>query len=524
MPRGFRWSLCNYVGGDVAVNPSYKPWLAIESGDPANPGAPGQDAGEISMPAGYTGPISVSGLGFAPDVLMLTSYRPRLHNGHSDTNFGLRGGGMTFGVAGRAYASPAWDEDTAYEATDTVIHEGTQYVALFDNTGSEPPSANWAPTPFVQFTGSSRAQQGFDLHVGLKRWREDVCFNVVSSPNTGTIATPEDILTIELTSFDPDGFTLEVLANLYDQADPIAWIAMRGDFAVGTFAAGDTSLTGAGMAPTGAMFFSTKSLTEDPEPSAWDFMWGMAAENGQASVWGGARSSSAGWTTERWEDDRAILLCRPANGSFFAGTSVLVEGRVVSWDAGGVSLDWPVFDNQPYRIGYVLVGNPSEQGVIEANWEKRPGGSQNEPPGSGTNFEETTVRPYTILMTTTNYNFNMSSLDPLDEPRSPGAFWQGGGGGIAWHAYPFSSGQGDAWGVHTYSNAVSERGHYQNSGTVFRRGCVNDGAGANSQPPAAHQHGINVLPVDLIVGMNFRSADRRGHTIRGLNNVSDDRL
>lgn len=505
----------NFVGGQQAVHQSYKPWLAIESGDLNDPGAPGQDAGEFDIAARYTGPIVVSGLAFTPDIIFLASYRPRRHNGHTDTNFGRRGGGMTFGVA----------------------------------------------NALQQFTGSSRMQQGFDFHMGIKRWREDVCFNVISvtsfPPTVG-----EDILTMELTSLDANGFTLNVTTNLYDEVDNVFWMAMKGDFQVGVMDAGDTSIGGfSGQTPTGAIFLSTRSEqtitydlalwdsgtpyvigdqvewlgaywqatsnhTDSEPPSAdwlqlsppapngheinnWDHVQGVAGSNNvQACVWGGARSTSWNWTTEYWTDDAAIVLGNAANGSFFVGASILAKGAVTSWNAGGIDLDWEIFNGTPYRIGYVLSGNPAEAGVIETNWETRPGGTQNDPPGSGYMFEPTTVKPYTVFMTATNYTFDGSDTDAFDMPRSPGEFWSGGGGGMGWHVYPFSSAAGDAWGVHTYANGRAELGHYANSATRKTRGCIMDGAGANSQPPAAHQHCVNIIPTPRQPGLNWRYADR----------------
>ncbi len=46
-------------------------------------------------------------------------------------------------------------------------------------------------------------------------------------------------------------------------------------------------------------------------------------------------------------------------------------------------------------------------------------------------------------------------------------------------------------------------------------------AGANSNPPAQHQHGINILPNPVIVGTNYRYAERHAHVKRLHVNVSD---
>ena len=36
-----------------------------------------------------------------------------------------------------------WAAETVYAANDAVSHNGSAYVAVSENTGSEPPSANW---------------------------------------------------------------------------------------------------------------------------------------------------------------------------------------------------------------------------------------------------------------------------------------------------------------------------------------------------------------------------------------------
>jgi len=509
MPLGFQWKLGDYVGGAYAVHQAYKPYLVVTT-----PGHDQQAVGEFLIQPGDTSDLVVSGLGFTPTVVMLVSYRPRLANGETDVRFGDRGGGMTFGAAGLSSASDPWDDTTAYVIGDMVTHEGAQYVATANNTNSEPPSANWDTVAPIQFTGSTKIRHAFDSP--WVTWSEDACFKV-SHRLIGDI-----ILTLSLVSLDVGGFTLSQDLNTYDQTDYVAWLAIGGNTSVGVMSAGDTSLTGFNGTPTGATFLSVKNRTSDGlyRFDYWDHMCGFASPGSQAVVWGGRQPTAWDWTTERWEDDAAILLCQPASGSSFAGTSVLARGEVTDWDPGGINISWPIFNNEPYRIGYILFGK-AEAGVIETNVETQPGGTQTDPSGSDSNFVQTNIIPDLVLMTGTNYTFNTSNADAFDSPRSPGAFQFGGSGGLGWHAAPFSDLGYDAYGVHTFGNAVAERGHYANSGTQYTRRYIMAGQGANSNPPAYHQHSINIIPSSVIVGLNYRYGERHAQVKRYLINPSD---
>lgn len=511
---GFRWKLGDYVGGAQYTHQSYKPYLVLNFDDDDEAG---WATGEHLVQPGDTSDIVISGLGFRPTLLVLIGYRPRDANGGRDDSFGQRTGGMTFGVAGHASVGPAWDAGTAYSPGDVVRHEGARYVATSPSTGSEPPSANWSFLAVTEFTGSSRIRTAFEPKYSY--WNEDCCFRVVHDFGA------TEVLKLNA-AFDADGFTLSVPVNLYDDPDYVAWLAMSGDFVTGVMTTGDTSLPYDGEA-TGAMFLSTKHAPgETFRTSKWDHMTGFASVSGaQAAIWGGGRNDNWDWTTERWEDDRAIVLADSADGSFFAGVNYRVGGRVTGW-SGGVQLDWPVFDNSEYRVGYVIAGNgvAADMGILETNWDRRQGGPLNDFPDEDANWQPTAIRPDVILMAATNYNFVTGNLDAFDNPRSPGEWWKGGSGGLGWHAAPFSDAGNDAYGVHTFGNSVAELGRYANSGTQYLRRYILAGQGANSQPPAYHQHSVNVIPNPRIVGMNWREADRRGHNIRGLQNVSDDRL
>lgn len=538
MSTTFKWDLCNFVGGDYAVHPSFKTYLNLQPDDWAS--------GELTVTARSYDDIVISGLGFQPDVILLISFRPRGAGHSTDTSFGGRGGGMSFGVG----------SDSA------------------------------------QFCGSTRFRQGWDLN-GYKRWREDVIFNVVhggTHVGAGEFTSNPDSLTLTHT-IDADGFTLTPTLNLWDQNDTIMWLAMEGNFKVGVIDAGDTVIEDIAGQPQGAFFLSCKTTLDNVQPAGgapdpwnlgyWDHMQGFASPDGQNCIWGGRYPSSWDWTTERWTASYAIQLCKAATGSSFAGTSVQAEGRVTSWWAdvnpvvgitrsgttatveqtghpyvsgqevliagadqfqyngvkevtvvdvdhytftvssgadtpatgtitasvGGIYLAWDVWNSQPYRIGYILVGETleAECNYLETNFLLRPA-------VAGDNLQTVRFSPYVLLLSGTNYTFNYttSGLDPLSFPRLPDTFQSGGGGGFGWAFSPFSASGNDAYFVHTYGNGVAERGHYSNSATQKQRGCVAAGAGANSNPPAAHQHGINILPNPVIVGTNWRvSADRR---------------
>ncbi len=503
----FRWLLGDYTGGAYAVHQSYKPFLCMRPDDWAG--------GEFLMQPRDTSDIVVSGLDFRPDVLMFVSFRPKLANLTTDSAFGDRGGGYTFGVAGHSTNAALWDSATAYVIGNIVKHEGVIYEATGNNTNDEPPSGNWAGLSYEQFTGSTTIRHAFN--VPNTQWFEDRCFSVTH------VSSGIPILEFDLQSFDADGFTLNVPTNLYDQSDYVAWLAMSGDFKVGIFDAGTTSVSFNGT-PQGAMFLSSKFQLSDTNylNERWDHMQGFASPHAQACVWGGRRQTSWDWTTEHWRDDDAIVLARAASGSSLVGTGLLAVGHVANWNVGSIDISWSVFDNNPYRIGYMLCGNECEAGVLETNTATQPGGSQNTPPGGGSNLQVTAMKtPHVILMTGTNYNFDRSNLDAFDLPRDPNVFQKGGSGGLGWHFAPFSELGYDSYGVHTYGNAVAEIGHYANSGTQYTRRYIMAGQGATSNPPAYHQHSVNVIANPVIVGTNYRYAERHAHVKRIHINPSD---
>lgn len=511
MPTGFKWELGDYVGGSFAVHPNYKQYLAVET-----PGHDQQAVGEITIQPGQSGQIQISGLGFTPTALVMVSYRPQNANGVADNAFGDRGGGMTFGCAGWETGADEWEPGT-YNTGEFVMHEAQLYECVAPGPGftttDEPPSADWAEVLPTQFTGSTKIRHAFETVYAI--WREDVCFNVMHKGFTA--------LTLSLDSFDVGGFTLNIDLNLYDQSNPVAWLAIGGNNTVGIMDAGQTEITGFNGTPSGAMFLSIKLLESEAgiiKSGYWDHMTGFASPGEGAVVWGGAIPTSWTWTTERWEDAYPILLCRAASGTSFAGTQIEARGQVTDWVPGGIELQWPVFNNQPYRIGYLLV-ETGDAGWFEANAEKKPGGIEVGPDGV-TNFENTTVRPDLVLMASTNYTFNGQGGVTYDDfPRLPNQFQFCGGGGLGFHASPYSRLGFDAYGVHTYGNAVAERGHYANSGTQYLRRWIMAGQGCTSQPPANHQHSINIVPNPVIVGINYRYAERHAHVKRIHVNPSD---
>lgn len=557
MASFFKWRLCSYVGGDYAVHPHYKSYLILM---PTNGKWIG---GDIEVQPRDTSTISVD-CGFQPNLLILVSYRPKYANGSWDSSFGLRGGGMTFGVAG----------DDA------------------------------------QFTGSTRIKQGFDLHIGAKRWREDVCFNVIHGGISGQVpyntedywpGFPDwDTYTLEHT-FTPTGFDLAQTLNLYDETDVLYWIAMQGNFSVGALDSGTTRVSGIPFKPEGAAFFSVKTTGDETEPPGytyagrpeidpwhvgyWDMMRGYASVDDQVCTWGGARPTSWNWTTEYFSDRSAIILPTAANNSNLVGTSLDQEGRVTDWwedtdtvtitrsgstatvthtahgfitgqqvkiagadqsayngiqtitvtDAnhytytvtgspatpatgtitatvGGIDLQWDAYDNIPYRVGYIM-GESAEAGWFEANFEKRPGGSQADPDGNNT--ELTRLNPRVILMTSTQYNFDYTEHDPLAVPRNINDFDKSGSGGFGFHWFLVTDVPARA--VMTTANAVAELGHYSNSSTSLEDNCICR-AGA---PIAYPQHGIDILPNPRWVALNHRDATRHKSATRALINQSD---
>jgi hypothetical protein len=504
MATGFKWLLCNFVGGDYAVHPSFKTYLVQRPEAWAT--------GELTVSARSTADLVVSGLGFKPTLLMMVCFRPRTANLQADTSFGNRGGGMTFGVGGLSQWGEPWDAGTTYNPGETAQFGGSHYVCLNTNLNDPPPSGNWNDVQNVKFTGSTRIKQGWDTS-GLKIWREDATLAVVHGGGHGAYGVNNEALTLQHT-FNSDGFTLSVDRNLYDESDVIFWMALDGQYTTGIMDAGTTELTGFNGTPEGVMFLSVKQLLplDYNDNGHWDHMQGFASRlDGQNCIWGGCLFASWGWTTERWTASSAILLCKGAQGSFFAGAQVEAVGTVTDWHDGGIDIQWPTFNNVANRIGWIMSGQPSEAGYLQADFTKA--GIQQ--------LQPTRINPQVILMSTTNYNFDYTTLDPLASPRTPDTFQSGGGGGFGWHRVLFTEATGDAWGVHTYGNGVDERGHYANSSTQRQRGCIMAGAGANSTPPAQHQQGINIIPNPVIVGTNYRYAERHAHVKRLHVNESD---
>ena len=538
MAYGFKWRMGDYVGGQRAVHQAYKPWLALDPEEWA--------IGEFSIAPRDTTDRVFTGLGFEPDVLFLITPRVQLSNGLNDREFGATGGGMAYGVAGRACPN------------------------------------------IVQFSGASRIRWAFEQK--YSGWREDCCLHVVSN-DAGT-----EVLRLVLVDFDPDGFTLEQSINLYDQSMYVAWLAMKGRFKTQIISAGDTQINGVPGSPTAAFFMSTQhTLAHGPlRAGVWHHMQGFATQSSQASIWGGGRDPNWDFTTEHWRDADSITLALSALSSGYVGAELRVAGRITNWfddehsvtitrsgstatvsdpghgygvgdcvyiagatqinyngvvhvtgttlntwdyevpgtpttpatgtitaTVGGVDLQYPTFDGNPYRVGCVLMGEPADSGVLETNWETRPGGTQNDPPGSGTNWVPTAVRPRVVLMQATNYFFSTNNLDPFDLPRLPNTFGFGGSGGLGWHAQPFTYGAGDSFGIHVFGNAVAERGRYANSGGQYMRGYILAGQGANSNPPAYHQHSVDIIPSPRYVGLNYRFGERHAQIKRFHRNESD---
>ena len=506
----FKWRLCNFAGGSTAVKPSAKIYMILDP-NKWDPDDGDWAAGEFTVGARDFTDISVS-CGFRPTLVMMVCYRPRNHNLTNDADFGARGGGMSFGVVGHTTGgADPWLSGTTYDSGDLAKRNGVLYASNTNgNIGNTPPHAEWdIVQPDVQYTGSMKFQQGFDLGVGYKTWREDQALNVVSGRSSD--GGPYDILTLELGTFDASGFTLSVVENLYDQSDQVFWIALSGNISCGTMEAGDTSIDDYHDTPGAAMFTGTKSLIGDTFKSGyWDHMVGFASADGQMSRWGGGKPGSWNFTTEHWRDSECIIHGTSADTSGFVGATVDQLAFVSAFRAGGIDLQWPVFDNKLWRIGYILFPD-GEVDWLETNWNKRPD-------AVGTNTELTRLDPKVILMTWTNYFFNSSDPNPLNNPHSPDNFGFGGGASLGWFIYPFEE---QGWGIHTYANSRQEFGHYSNSNTARERVCVGAGAGANSNPPAPWQHGINVLPNPKIVGINYRYGERHAQVKRFHRNPSD---
>lgn len=552
----FKWVMGDYVGGQKAVHQAYKPWMALDPEEWAT--------GEVLIQPRDTADL-VFTTGFEPDVVFLISYRPRNAGGKNDAAFGARGGGMTYGAGGRACPGGLaqftgstrirhafeqrysfWREDAILSVVhkhalgDTTADPGEEILRLvldsLDPTGFTLQQVInlYDQTDYVAWL----AMKG-RFHVGTMSTGDSQLYGV---PGTATGAvflstkhTPAQIGGCRINRWDHSQGFATAIGN-----QAAIWGGMRdANWDRTTERWADSHSILICDAQLGTAFVGAKVLTEGR-------IWNWFGDSHTVTITRSGSTATVTDTGHGWATGQCIEVAGADQGPYngvhvitvtdantyeytVTGSPATPATGTITATVGGVDISYDTLDSSgdggsgagsAFRVGYVLTAEECDSGVLETNWETRPGGTENDPPGSGVNRVDTLVRPRVVLMQATNYNFDTSDVDAFDWPRLPDQFWSGGSGGLGWHVYDFDD-PGTAYGVHTYGNGIAELGRYANSGTQYMRNYILAGQGANSNPPAYHQHSVNIIPSPKIVGLNYRYGERHAHVKRFHTNVSD---
>ena len=546
---GFRWKMGDWVGGAYAVHQSYKPLLAMNLAS-----ASAWAGGEMLIQPRDTSNIEVN-VGFEPDVVMFVSYRPHRANGGVDSQFAARSGGISIGAVGRGLGA-----DEIAQFTGTQIIRGA-FIASLSTWYEDRPFSVWSfdETPsgniyaeILRLDLVSIDTDGFTLaqttnlydetdYVAYLAMKGNFSVGVFDTGDTvvsGTPGKPKGGVFQSVKKGHPDYESR--LGNFFNHMTGFACDS-----------GSQASIWGGQVATSWA--WTTERWQDDAAITL------CTAAAGSGFV--GASLDQKGIVTDWWENADTVTIARiggtatvthTAHG-FGTGQRVLISGAnqgayngvqsitvtaantytysvtgspatpatgTITSSVGGIDIQWPVYDNIPCRVGIILTGESSDASVLETNWDTRPGGLFNDF-ADGSNYHPTLVTPDVVLMTGTNYNFDYTETDPFDKPRLPNQFGSGASAGLGWHVSPFIDGFGDAWGVHTFGNGVAELGHFANGGAQYTRNYIMAGQGANSNPPAYHQHSVNIIPNPVIVGLNYRYAERHAHVHRLHVNQSD---
>lgn len=278
-----------------------------------------QQVGSFTIPAS-TGSLAVTGLGFQPDVVIFTLVRrdPGLA-GASHKQFGL-------GVSG--------------------------------------PGGEWS--------------YGINVRHGtapenLVRWREDACITLIVSNKAGPPSTIVERVRATMDSFDADGFTLDVQVQGLGTTIAVGYLALQGNFKVGSAAiptsTGTQELSGIGFAPKGVWLASApghldKSIAAPVyDRYGWDICNAFASVDDAQAMWGGARRSGApNQSQSRWEET-AFLLGLSSAGATAA--DVRARATLDAWLPDSFRLNWTTVNGTAnYRFGY-LAADEGEAGSFQ---------------------------------------------------------------------------------------------------------------------------------------------------------------
>lgn len=262
--------------------------------------------GTVTMVAGSTSPLVVTGVGFQPECLLMF-------------------GATTINTSGGDVAALAFGV-----ATGATEQWGMSLWAD-DNVAGRPRVASWSETELVHQSGSG-----------------------------ATVA-----YSAALQSFDADGFTLDV-----NTAGALAWILVYVALAGGgSYKAGVSTIpTSAGtlMIDPGfvadAVLFGTTGRTSASVSTNYSFSIGAADAAMQNAVAVSADNNVV-FTTTRQELGQAVLITRTGAG----GGNVQTRADVVTLNNGGeVELDFTTVDGSAYKLGWLALQN-AEMGRMTAD-------------------------------------------------------------------------------------------------------------------------------------------------------------
>jgi hypothetical protein len=237
---------------------------------------------------------------------------------------------------------------------------------------------------------------GFAAGAGLEQWAGGVHFPHLDDPDhrssrwsdsriIAQAADPDGISGVEaeLTSFDADGFTIDVLVahNPVHSAGPngsrVSFLAIAGggSYAVGTgkspLVLGTQAITGLGFEPN-CIFFSSAQRYDDTiagdglsnsTAGAWTCFGASEIFGGQWSAWCGATTGDI-YSTQACQDGACLSLWQdaqaPPAGPFTPG--LLAEAVLDSYDGDGFTLDWTTVGSEEYYYSWFAV-----DGYTQAN-------------------------------------------------------------------------------------------------------------------------------------------------------------
>lgn len=173
-----------------------------------------------------------------------------------------------------------------------------------------------------------------------------------------------DIRTVDLTSFDSDGFTLSVTASIESDARTVYYMALGGaDISVkaGVFnsptTTGNQSVTGVGFQPTMLLFAGSAFRTDH-----------VRDDNLHGITLGAAKSTTSRWSTHGGgpvnsvtiEDSIQLTDCcfvKQSNGT------VTEKADFVSHNVDGFTINWSTKSATAFEVGYLAIGGTASIGL-----------------------------------------------------------------------------------------------------------------------------------------------------------------